>query len=371
MPNRSADTGRNMGSYLSGLPVIRWQRGVSDTMQHLDFETLLEMKSSPKTVVAYAPGTKTPQPFAFVLNVSRLVGGSSLEIIPGRTLRRADDGEIEFTKGVITSLFANHSSGGLWETRRPKSGQSKFVRLPKRQWRYFVIEFSGGNQEVELLERALSIAPCRLDVGFILSVSSLRGRKLPVCVYRPPRLFQSLSAMSHAAGSVSGLAKAVTKFDAEQVRKIYLKLATHDNRTLDLDRVFKLVFELMDLPRFSPLQILGYFAVLESILTHAPNPDDRYDSITRQIKQKLALLNKRWKPPLDYSAFSGLSHDKVWSKMYAYRSAIAHGSTPNFAGELSVLGKAESADLLISEAVRKTICQALEEPQLLADLQNC
>jgi hypothetical protein len=36
-----------------------------------------------------------------------------------------------------------------------------------------------------------------------------------------------------------------------------------------------------------------------------------------------------------------------------------------------VLGKAESADLLISEAVRKTICQALEEPQLLADLQNC
>jgi hypothetical protein len=177
--------------------------------------------------------------------------------------------------------------------------------------------------------------------------------------------------MSHAAGSVSGLAKAVTKFDAEQVRKIYLKLATHDNRTLDLDRVFKLVFELMDLPRFSPLQILGYFAVLESILTHAPNPDDRYDSITRQIKQKLALLNKRWKPPLDYSAFSGLSHDKVWSKMYAYRSAIAHGSTPNFAGELSVLGKAESADLLISEAVRKTICQALEEPQLLADLQNC
>lgn len=118
----------------------------------------------------------------------------------------------------------------------------------------------------------------------------------------------------------------------------------------------------MDVPRFSPLQILGYFAVLESILTHAPNPDDRYDSITRQIKQKLALLNGRWRPPLDYSAFSGLSHDKVWSKMYAYRSAIAHGATPNFDGELSALGKAENSNVLISEAVRKTICQALEEP---------
>jgi hypothetical protein len=149
-------------------------------------------------------------------------------------------------------------------------------------------------------------------------------------------------------------------------------LATHDNGILDLDKIFRLIFQLKDLPRFSPLQILGYFAVLESILTHAPNPEDRYDSITRQIKQKLALLNKRWNPPLDYSAFPKLSHDKVWSKMYAYRSAIAHGSTPNFAaGDLSALGKAENANLLISAAVRKTICHALEEPQLIADLQNC
>jgi hypothetical protein len=177
--------------------------------------------------------------------------------------------------------------------------------------------------------------------------------------------------MSDAAGSASGPAKTLTKSYGEQVRKIYSKLATHDNGILDLDKVFKLVFELKDLPRFSPLQILGYFAVLESVLTHAPNPDDRYDSITRQIKQKLALLNKRWNPPLDYSAFPTLSHDKVWSKMYAYRSAIAHGSTPNFAGELSALGKAENANLLISEAVKKTIYQTLEEPQLLADLQDC
>jgi hypothetical protein len=340
-------------------------------MQYLDFEMLFQMKPSPKTVVTYAPGTKTPQPFAFVLNVSRLVGGSSLEIIPGRFLRRANDEQIKFIKEVITSLFANHASGGLWETRGPKSGQSKFVKLPQRRWRYFVIEFAGGNQEVELLEKALSISSCCLDVGFILSVASFKGRKLPVCLYSPPRLFQSLSAMSNAAGSVSGLTKAVTKSDAEQVRKNYLKLVKHDNRTLDLDKVFKLVFELVDLPRFSPLQILGYFAVLESILTHAPNPDDRYDSITRQIKQKLALLNKRWRPPLDYSAFSGLSHDKVWLKMYAYRSAIAHGATPDFVGELSALGKAENANILISEAVRKTVCQALEEPQLLADLRNC
>jgi len=87
-----------------------------------------------------------------------------------------------------------------------------------------------------------------------------------------------------------------------------------------LDKVFKLLFELKDLPRFSPLQVLGYFSLLE---------------------------------------------------MYAYRSAIAHGGTPNFTGELAVLGKAENANALISEAVKKTILQAIEEPQLLADLHDC
>ena len=337
----------------------------------LDFETLIEMKPSPKTVVIHAPGTTTPRPFAFILNVSRVVDCDEIEIVPGRTLRRANGEEIKFTKKVIASLFGDYFGGTLWETRRPKSGNGRLVRLPAKQWRYFVVEFGGGNQEVELLERALSVAPSGLEVGFILSVTTISGTELPVCVYDPPRLFQSLSAMSDAADSASGSARPLTKSDGEQVRKIYSKLATHDNGVLDLDKVFRLVFELKDLPRFSPLQILGYFAVLESILTHAPNPEDRYDSITRQIKQKLALLNRRWKPQLDYSAFPDLPHDKIWSKMYAYRSAIAHGSTPNFARELSALGKAENANFLVSEAVRKTICQALDEPQLLVDLRAC
>src|SRR5277367_552215 len=159
----------------------------------LDFETLFEMNPSPKTVVTYKPGTATSQPFAFVLNGSRLVGCDALEIIPGCILRRANEEEIKFIREVIESLFGKYFSGGLWETRRPKSGQGKFVRIPVKQWRYFVIEFSGGNHEVELLEKALSVAPCGLEVGFILSVATLKAIELPVCLYSPPRLFQSLS----------------------------------------------------------------------------------------------------------------------------------------------------------------------------------
>lgn len=333
----------------------------------LKFETILEMKPFPGTVAAYSPGTKMPSPFAFVLNISEIVGCDAVEIIPGRIMRRANEAEVKFIKELLGSSFRNYASGDLWETRKPKSGSGKFLKLPAKRRRYFVIELGDEGQEVEFLESALSVASCDIEVGFILSVATLKGTALPVCLYSPPRLFQALSALSYQHGP----SKKFTESDGEEVRKIYSKLAAHDNSILDLNKAFRLLFELKDLPRFSPLQVLGYFSLLESVLTHAPKPDDRYDSITRQIKQKLALLNKRWKPPLDYSAFAAPSQDKIWPKMYAYRSAIAHGGTPNFAGELAVLGSAKNANSLIREAVKKTILQAIEEPQLLVDLRDC
>jgi hypothetical protein len=245
------------------------------------------------------------------------------------------------------------------------------VKLPKKEWRYFVIEFNGGNEELALLEKALCIAPCGLELGFTLSRVTLGKKVFPACLYSPPRLFQSLSALSYAHSPERGAGQIITVADAEQVGEIFAALKAHDNGVLDLDRIFKLVFELKDLPHFSPLQILGSFAALESILTHAPAPADLHDSITRQIKQKLALLNRRWQPPLDYSSFQPLPHDKIWSKMYDYRSAIAHGGLPDFKSKLSVLKSANSANALISETLKKTICQALKEPQLLADLHEC
>jgi hypothetical protein len=187
----------------------------------------------------------------------------------------------------------------------------------------------------------------------------------------PPRLFQSLRSLAESGYWKPANIKEFTDGDGLKVNDIYKQLENFDHKILDLKTVIKLLMELKDLPAFSPLQILGYFAILESVLTHQPNPEDRYDSITRQITQKLALLNKRWSPALDYAPFGESTHDKIWSRMYGYRSAIAHGATPDFKSKLAALGSAENANFLIRDAVKKTIRQALIEPQLLADLHNC
>jgi hypothetical protein len=85
----------------------------------LDFATLFELAPSPRTVVTYAPDTCTPKPFAFVLNVAKLAGGDALELFPSGILRRASEEEIAFTKQILRSLFGEHFTGSLWETRRP------------------------------------------------------------------------------------------------------------------------------------------------------------------------------------------------------------------------------------------------------------
>ena len=114
------------------------------------------------------------------------------------------------------------------------------------------------------------------------------------------------------------------------MRDSFQRMARHDNTILDLSRVMELLRELKEPSRFSPLQILGYFAILESVLTHQPNPEDRYESITRGSLRSYPLLNRRWHLRLNYIPFGETSHEKIWKKMYAYRSSIAHGRKTGF-----------------------------------------
>lgn len=310
-------------------------------------------------------------PFAFVLNVAKLSGDSSVEIAPKAFLRRAKPEEIKFALDLLSGLFGKHFDSSLWETRRPKTGSGKYEKLPKSQWRYFVIELEQDFKKLALLEEALALAPNGIEIGFLRLNTTLKGNKLSTCVYHPPRLYQSLSTLYEQVHSIEGVSKTVSKHDGAKISEVYTRLEAHNHGVLDLNRTIGLLLELQDLPFFSPLQILGYFAVLESLLSHQPKPEDPYDSITRQIKKKLSLLNNRWSPKLDYSRFGTAGHDKIWGQMYSYRSAIAHGAIPDFKSNLLLLGSSENADVLIRDTVKQTIRQALIEPQLLADLYEC
>lgn len=324
-----------------------------------------------KHVSIYTPGNRPAlelrHNFAFVLNVSRLVGNQSagFALAPGTIIRRANKEEIVAAKDVCKDYGATDWSS--WECDRSEDG--KYERLPESRWRYFVIAFTGlEHTTIAEIERTLTIATCDIKIGFTLMKGPLRHVTThPTIVFYPSRLFHLLQGIGQREIPFVELAKS----DAKSIRALRSKFQLHDNTILNEKEVIQQILDLEELPPQSPLQFLGYFAVLESLLTHQPKKTDTIDSITRQIIRKVILLDNRWDPHIDYGPFQGAKQDTIWSAMYRYRSSLAHGGAPDFNGELHVLGNRDQALKLLKYTVKGVLRQSLIEPRLIVDLRNC
>jgi hypothetical protein len=336
--------------------------------QKPDERTMIVPPGQKFTVSAEDPSLITQtgaENFGFVMNVSRLVGATSFSMAAGHELRRANIEEIETIRKTLQpyTIFPAFTP---WEFR---SDGGRLERLPEIDWHYHVISFQGHNQTLVEVEKACMLAPLEIKIGFTVFRSfgpvPLNGTQHGLIVHAG-RLFQM---MDRAFWKLALLD--VSAADVESIRVIHSHLLQHDARLVDVNRLIQQLQELDAVPYYSPLRFLGYFAVLEALLTHPPKPTDPYDSITRQIKKKMTLLNNRCTPQIDYSAFGDTDTEKVWSTMYTYRSALAHGGQPTFDGDLRKLGSHENALKLVKHAVKAVIRQALVEPQLLLDLKDC
>lgn len=127
-------------------------------------------------------------------------------------------------------------------------------------------------------------------------------------------------------------------------------------------------------PANMPIYVVGLFAIIEMLLTTQQNKTTE-NSLSHQLKEKLTLLGNRFERPLSHTSHlpkaSSMNFKSVVSRLYSYRSKVAHGSALEFAGELQVLESHKAVCRLLREVVRKLILQALFEPALIRDLKNC
>jgi hypothetical protein len=317
------------------------------------------------------PVLEVPKSFSFVLNVSSIEGGSAesgIMVSPGLTLRRASIGEVAAIRDVLEREAGNKNLVP-WQnsTKKESDDHTSYPVLPKEEWRYFVIDFEGSNLEIAEFEQTLSVADVELKLGFTVLKEAFVGTNIPTLLFDPARLF------SQVQRTVRGDLQFVVMNPsiASDISALDQTIKAYDAKVINIERLSKQLLELDALPYASPLLFLGYFAILESLLTHQPDAKDTIDSITRQVKRKLMLLDNRWKPPLDYAPFKGGTPESVWNKMYAYRSALAHGSEPDFKGNLNLLGDHRAALSLLRQAVKSVLRQAVAEPLLIRDLRDC
>lgn len=134
--------------------------------------------------------------------------------------------------------------------------------------------------------------------------------------------------------------------------------------------------DLDNLPFSSNHQVLGCFACIESLITHNPNDKEIGDSLTHQLKIKLTLLEKMFCRTLDFTLF-GLNEpvdvkakQRIWRKLYEYRSFIAHGKQFDFDREFAALKSRDAALDFLREVTKLVILLSLEKPEFIEHLKE-
>ncbi|MBG0569316.1 hypothetical protein [Actinoplanes aureus] len=83
----------------------------------------------------------------------------------------------------------------------------------------------------------------------------------------------------------------------EVAKLIELRANFDDSSFPEIARLVAQFVELDVLPDYSSAKNMSYFSLIEGALSHAPEPSDPFDSITRQLKRNLSLLEHRLPNP--------------------------------------------------------------------------
>ncbi len=303
--------------------------------------------------------------FAFLLNLGKLEGARSFTLAPGHRVRRATEREIAKIREALTR-FGSDPMQSIWSVfEREVMRSGKIRALPRKRWRYYVVEFKMAGKVQATLMDSMILAPTELGIGF--RIAYFKGTES--LTWDGAQLVHEL----HRARFGQNFFQTLNKQAVRQIRDIYSKLSAHDHEIINLTSTINQLRDLKSMRHDSPLRYLGYFAIIESILTHAPKSTDPYDSITRQVYTKMALLNRRFAVSLPYKAhFGGVSPKKVWQSLYAYRSAIAHGSSPDFnSTQRKIIGNKDAALDFVRVATLSLVRQVLYEPAFIKDLRDC
>ena len=370
--------------------------------------TQAENKNLCESVTNTAPlPRKTPsRSFSFILNRIDVKFNSPTELIPGYFLQKADTTQIQLIKEKLRCVNSMRPPTSLYEcvivqedVTEPDDKHYRYDNLPSDQWNYWVIVTDLPSKEWEELNLSVGLLRHDLYLGFTFDL--LEGF---FEVLRPStRLVQDVTPgaeniINHATG---GLVSPPDLYGIKSHRGFnfqFFENDTHfeesavnmgtDEKTeifenYTLLKIAKEVWPayykaaerfqyLRALPFDSELTIIGYFSVIESLITHNPKLTANMDSLTHQMKTKMNLLSKKVQRPLDYQSFFGIADgDKVWGNLYNYRSKIAHGDEPDFKSELKLLRNHHNAIAFLRETTKLLILQALKEPQFTYDLKKC
>jgi hypothetical protein len=310
---------------------------------------------------------------ALVLNVKGLDGGKTRTLIssPKHIIRRATKNEIEKYKEPLRQMLGNFAGIEYYfeanfkkqiDPNKPGSVTFHPIELSEKDWKYFIIEYKKGqNQPIIKLSQTFLLLDKEILLGPEVLFKSVTW----------PRRQYFLSKEGTSIYLDEDFYIEIADEDASLIRKTYEMLLAHNDAIFALTQRLDQLNQLYSLPLYSPFRILGYFALIESILVHKPEPTDRFDSITKQIANKFNLLNNRFDKPIQYNDFfkNNMSNITVWRKLYQIRSQIAHEGKVNFEKDFADFKDQLNLLFFLHRVIKRLLYQSLLEPELLRDIK--
>ncbi|MBV1929215.1 MAG: hypothetical protein KUG81_06855 [Gammaproteobacteria bacterium] len=263
------------------------------------------------------------------------------------------------------SAFGRHGHN-IYEKRAIENeGGYSFEDLPSDKWQYWIVTHTDQMHE-ENLNTSLELADISLTPLFDVYGSQGHSHRL-----------NSLVAGIYLENRSMAETRDVTVSHIENIKHVRNLLDEFDeekrSKYSTIEKALKDFELLKEVPRNSPFKFLGMFSILELLLTHDSKNSD--SSINGQLQSKISLLNSRFDEKLDFQNYFGgpdtFTNEMYVQKMYAYRSAIAHGSVADFDDKLQHLKTSENVAKFLYILLKKVLVHSLVEPQLITDLKKC
>lgn len=323
---------------------------------------------------------KDPARYGAVLNDLELPACNIHSLGQGWELRKATDEELAQFKPV----FEHHYNSSTFNmSRTPPPHEAKIVAsgtgrhlewglLQQSEWRYWTVHRTDPDGlSADGLVEALSLSDDEIFVDYWPNGSP---DPLPSGASR----IGNATAMSRFFHDVVGWDNEPETPDLDELRALVSLRAEFDETKYPaIHRMLKLFSYTTEIHERSRQKFLAHLAIIEGLLTHQPGPQDRYDTITQQLKRNIILLGNRMpaQQKLGLDTFGTTSPDKVIGKLYNYRSAIAHGGDPD--SQLDIFKHKWPAPLTTLKLHRfgrtltcRLLIAALREPRLVTDLKG-
>lgn len=233
--------------------------------------------------------------YTFILNNIQPDFTEEIEVIPKHFFRNANQNEIENIKSTIKSLggpylpfFDTPVYESKWKKEDCNGSQDYFYAGPDK-WRYYVIAFEGNNSKINVLQYASNLIKNHMDFGFTILKMHPEGMGIAFSnSFRTIYQYHNDPMLYFKEPSI------LTENDMRLISEYHDLIEQFSDNFPFIKKAVSKLSILKQIPPDSDLLILGYFSIIESLITHAPRSNETLDLINHQIANKIILLRKRF-----------------------------------------------------------------------------